>query len=323
MISRLIDAIVETPIITSFSRIGYAVRNRSERWADPRSYDLADKVVVITGATSGIGLAAAQMIANAGATLVITGRTAEKNRRARQELVASSGNERIFEVAADMGEMDDVRALAAAVLADHDRIDVLIHNAGALTNPRRTTSAGTEVTVASQVVGPFLLTQLLLERLRATRDARVLTMSSGGMYGAGLTVRNLEMAEVSYNGTKQYALAKRAQVTLNEMWAEMVPDVSFQALHPGWVDTPGVEDALPGFGKLLGPILRTPAQGADTLVWLASDRSAAHPSGKFWHDRRPRSIHKLGSTRKSDTPDKRTALWEWVEATAQAGSHTG
>lgn len=323
MIPKLIDAALEVPIISSFTRIGYDVRSRTDSWADLDSYDLSGRVVVVTGATSGIGLAAAHWFAKMGATLVITGRRTEKNRAAVDEVVQRSGNERVSEVAADMGELDQVATLAEQVLLRHDRLDVLVHNAGALTNPRRTTSAGTEVTVASQVVGPFLLTQLLLDRLKVTKEARVLTMSSGGMYGAGLTVRNLQMPEADYNGTKQYAIAKRAQVTLNEMWAEKFPDISFHALHPGWVDTPGVDDALPGFGKIVGPILRTPDQGADTLVWLGSDPTVTQSNGKFWHDRRQRSIHKLSSTRKSDTPDRRAALWEWVRAAAHADPQPG
>lgn len=308
----VIDTVLEVPIVSSFSRIGYEVRSRTEDWQSLDTYSLAGKVVMITGATSGIGRAAAALLAQAGATLVITGRRAEKNQGVVKELMAQTGNHQISEVAADMGELDQVQDLARRVIREHERLDVLIHNAGALTNPRSTTTAGTEVTVASQVVGPFLLTRLLLERLQSTGGARVLTMSSGGMYGAALSVSNLEMSEASYNGTKQYAKAKRAQVTLNEMWAQRHPEVAFHALHPGWVDTPGVDAAIPGFAKLMGPILRTPVQGADTLLWLACDDAALGTNGKFWHDRRERSIHKLKMTRESDTAEKRQALWDWV-----------
>ena len=304
MLRALIDNLVEGPIVTSFSRIGYEVRSRTDDWKPLSSYDLTGRVVVVTGATSGIGFAAARQFADAGATLIITGRKAEKNRAVVRELMATSSNQRISQIAADMGERDEVQILAGELLAGFDRLDVLVHNAGALINPRRTTTDGTEATVASQVVGPFLLTHLLIDRLKDNGGARVLTMSSGGMYGAALSVSNLEMAPARYSGTKQYAKAKRAQVTLNELWAERHPQVTFHALHPGWVDTPGVDDAIPGFATVMGPILRTPAQGADTLVWLASDDAATRSNGKFWHDREQRSIHKLPSTRASDTPEK-------------------
>ena len=125
-------------------------------------------------------------------------------------------------------------------------------------------------------MGPFLLTARLLPRLRGTAGGppgRVLTMSSGGMYAAPLCVDRLQMSPGDYRGSEQYARAKRAQVTLNEMWAERVDpaEVVFHSMHPGWSDTPGVAASLPTFGKIMGPLLRTPEQAADTLVWLAAD----------------------------------------------------
>ena len=223
-----------------------------------------------------------------------------------------------------MGDLEQVRRLAERVLADHDRLDVLIHNAGALTPERHVAPDGTEATVASQVVGPFLLTTLLLDRLAASAPSRVITMSSGGMYAAGLTVSQLEMTPEQYNGTEQYARAKRAQVTLNEMWADRFGDlgIRFHSMHPGWADTPGVDESLPTFSKLMGPLLRTPDQGADTLVWLAADDVALESNGRFWLDRRPRSIHKLPTTKRTDTTERRAQLWDWVADTAGADPST-
>ena len=121
------------------------------------------------------------------------------------------------------------------------------------------------------------------------------------------------MSEDESNGSTQYDLAKRAQVTLNEIWAEHVPDVRFHAMHPGWADTPGVAESLPGFRRLVGPLLRSPRQGADTMVWLTADDSAPlETSGQFWLDRRVREIHKLAATRKSDTPERRQRLLQAV-----------
>ena len=312
------DALIEAPIFTSFTKVGYAARKRIDGWSSLDDYDLSGKVIVVTGATSGLGYAAAQQFAKDGATLVLVGRGADRNQRVVSELIADTGNKSITQVAADMGEYQQVRDLAARVLADHNRLDVLVHNAGALSPERRLAADGTEATVASQVVGPFLLTALLLDRLAASTPARVITMSSGGMYAAGLTVSELQMTQEKYNGTKQYALAKRAQVTLNEMWAERFGerDIRFHAMHPGWADTPGVDASLPTFSKLMGPLLRTPAQGADTLVWLAVDDVPLASNGKFWLDRRQRSIYKLPSTKKSDTRERRAKLWDWVALTA-------
>ncbi|MCE9621171.1 MAG: SDR family NAD(P)-dependent oxidoreductase [Actinomycetia bacterium] len=312
------DALIEAPIFTSFTKIGYAARQRLEGWSSLDDYDLTGKVVVVTGATSGLGFTAAQQFAKNGATLVLVGRGAERNQRVVSELIAATSNKSITQIPADMGDYQHVRDLAARLLAEHDRLDVLVHNAGALSPKRQLASDGTEATVASQVVGPFLLTALLLDRLATSAPARVITMSSGGMYAAGLTVSQLQMTPENYNGTKQYALAKRAQVTLNEMWADRFGEsgIRFHAMHPGWADTPGVDASLPTFSKLMGPLLRTPAQGADTLVWLAADDAPLASNGKFWLDRRQRSIHKLPSTKKSDTPERRSELWDWVARTA-------
>ncbi|MEM8903825.1 MAG: SDR family NAD(P)-dependent oxidoreductase [Actinomycetota bacterium] len=315
----IVDRLLEAPVVPSFTRIGYSVRSRLDDWDELDDYDLSGRVMVVTGATSGLGKAAATQLARCGATLVLNGRTEEKNEAVRAEIESATGNTGLTTVAADMGDLDQVRAMADAVLERHDRLDVLIHNAGALTNDRRTAPDGTEATVASQVVGPFLLTSLLLDRLGSSAPSRVLTMSSGGMYTQGLTVRKLQMTEDDYKGPDQYARAKRAQVTLNEMWAERLADsgVRFHSLHPGWAATPGVEDALPTFNKVLGPLLRTADQGADTLVWLAADDGEPlDTNGGFWLDRRQRSIHKAPNTRKSDTPERRNDLWDWVVETS-------
>ncbi len=315
----LIDTLLEAPVVPSFTRIGYGARKRLDGWADLDSYDLDGRVVVLTGGTSGLGRAAAEQLAECGATLTIVGRTAERNQQIVNEITASTGNTNVDQIAADIGDYDQVRSLADRVLAQHERLDVLIHNAGALTDKRHDAPDGTEATVASQVVGPFLLTNLLLDRLAASAPSRVLTMSSGGMYTAGLTVGNLQMPAESYKGAEQYARAKRAQVTLNEMWAERYGHlgIHFHALHPGWANTPGVDDALPLFSKVLGPLLRTPEEGSDTLVWLAADDRAVESNGLFWHDREPRSTHKLSTTRRTDTPQRRNDLWEWVSETCK------
>ena len=122
------------------------------------------------------------------------------------------------------------------------------------------------------------------------------------------------MSAADYKGATQYARAKRAQVTLNELWAQRFGHlgIHFHAMHPGWVDTPGVDASLPTFAKVMGPLLRNPDQGADTLVWLTADNVALASNGRFWLDRRQRSIHKLRSTRTADTDQRRERLWNWV-----------
>lgn len=317
VLGTVFDKVIEGPVVTSFTNIGYQVRSRLPGWDDLSQSSLAGRTVVITGSTSGIGHATAESLARLGANVVVTGRQRDSANAVaavmNKSLPAGAGS--VSAAGADMGDFDMVRSFADELLTKHASIDVLIHNAGALTAKRHTNADGIEATVASQVFGPFLLTSMLLEALSngtSNDPGRVLTMSSGGMYSEGLTVDELEMSPNDYNGTKQYARAKRAQVTLNQIWAEQVSasDVVFHTMHPGWVDTPGVQASLPTFHKVVGPFLRSPDQGADTMVWLASDDEPALCSGEFWLDRTRRSIHKLPTTKRADTPELRKQLWD-------------
>lgn len=310
-----VDALLEAPIVPSFTRVGYGARSALERW-DHDVADLGGRTMVVTGATSGLGRAATSRLAHAGATVLMVARDEARLEQVRVELTTELAQDRatgeLELFACDLSDLDAVRRLAAHIQRSHDRIDVLVHNAGALSATRTESTQGIETTVAAQVLGPFLLTSLLLSQLRQGRPGRVLTMSSGGMYSAPLSVSSLQMGD-DYRGSEQYARAKRAQVTLNEMWAERVApsEVVMHALHPGWADTPGVRSSLPRFARTLGPLLRTPEQGADTLVWLASDDGEPLArTGAFWLDRRVRPIHRLARTRRSDTPERRAALWD-------------
>lgn len=313
-LADLVDRALEAPVVTSFSRIGYQARRRLHDWRPLWDYDLRDRTIALTGPTSGLGEAAAGWFARLGARLILVARNQEKVEALQRRLTDETGNDSISSVIADLGEFDSVRDAAREIASMDDALDVLIHNAGALFNERRTQSDGIEATVAVHVLGPFLMTGLLLEQLR---DGRVITMSSGGMYAVPLTVGGIEMHPDQYRGATQYAIAKRAQVTLNEMWADRVPAIRFHAMHPGWADTPGVSGSLPGFRTLVGPVLRTPDEGADTMVWLAADDGEpAASSGRFWLDRRVRPIHKLSRTRRSDTPERRERLWQWAASRA-------
>jgi len=327
MSGSLLDRLLEKTVVPSFTSIGPGVRRRLFDWRALEDYDLAGRVVVLTGGTSGIGAAAVEILAACGATLEIVGRDEAKTRGLVDTLKTRSGNTAIDAVIADLGKLDDVRGAAETLAGRHDHVDVLAHNAGALFPKRRRAEDGTDLAVELMVAAPYLLTGLLLPQLRASggengsEAGRVLTMSSGGMYTEALTVEGLEMSDADYTGTAQYARAKRAQVTLNELWSERVPaeEIVFHCLHPGWVDTPGINEALPGFSKVLSPLglLRSAREGADTMVWLAADDRALTATGEFWLDRAVRSPHKMEKTRLADTPERREALWQWCE------THTG
>ena len=212
-----------------------------------------------------------------------------------------------------MGDLESVRSACAAIQQQFAHVDVLIHNAGALLNTRQISPQGIEQTIASHVVGPFLMTTLLLPLMNS---GRVVTVSSGGMYTSALPVfangESLELPAHKYGGSKQYAIAKRAQVTLAEMWAAREPNTEFVSMHPGWADTPGVQESIPGFRRVTAPILRSASEGADTIAWLAAVQPLPGKSGSFWSDREIRSTHKSSRTKKNDTTSFRTALWESV-----------
>ena len=312
--ASILSAALDKAVVPGFSRIGYAVRSRLQHWQPLTSFNLIGKTVVITGPTSGLGLETARQLASLGANLVLVARNAEKCQRVIEELAPlCKGNAPVF-IQADVADLDQVRTACSQIASQFPRIDVLIHNAGALLNIREMSKQGIEQTIACHVVGPFLMTSLLITQLQG---GRVITVSSGGMYSVGLpqasSNQSLQMSVSKYNGTKQYAIAKRAQVTLNEMLAQRYPEIEFVAMHPGWADTPGVQQSIPLFRKLTAPILRTTNEGADTIVWLSCVHPLPGTNGTFWSDREVRPTHKTPQSRKLDTEANRLALWSQVE----------
>ena len=305
---------LDAAVVPGFSKIGYAIRKRLGNWQPISSFDLRGKTVVITGPTSGLGEQVARQLALTGANLVLVARNEEKCARVIAEITPlCTGNTPVF-VRAEMGDLESVRSACAAIQQQFTRIDVLIHNAGALLNTRQVSPQGIEQTIASHVVGPFLMTTLLLLLMNG---GRVVTVSSGGMYSSGLPVfdkgETLEMPAHKYGGSKQYAIAKRAQVTLTEMWATRVLQTEFVSMHPGWADTPGVQESIPGFRRVTAPILRTASEGADTIAWLAAVSPLPGRNGTFWSDREIRPTHKTPQSKKLDTEVNRQSLWQQVE----------
>jgi dehydrogenase/reductase SDR family protein 12 len=167
--------------------------------------------------------------------------------------------------------------------------------------------------MAGQVIGPYVLTTRLLPVLRASAPSRIITVSSGGMYAQRLDPDQVELGPDGYHGVTAYARAKRAQVALSAEWARRLAGtgVACHALHPGWVDTPGLAHSLPGFYRLMRPLLRSPDQGADTLCWLATADPELLDSGQFWHDRRPRPEYPLPWTAPAQ-PGAGARLWDLV-----------
>ncbi len=313
---KVLDTVLDRSVVLGYSRIGYAVRRRMASWpTDPAADALAGKDVVVTGASSGLGIATAQGLANLGARVHLVVRNLEKGEQARSELRRAVPAADLELWQCDVSDLDDVRRFAAEIGAAVPALAAIVHNAGAMPPERSESVQGHEMTMAIHVLGPLLMTELLLDQL-AAGHGRVVMVTSGGMYTQSLPAADPEYTRSTYKPATAYARSKRTQVSLLPVLADRwrARGVSVYATHPGWADTPGVVESLPGFHKVTGSILRDVAQGADTTVWLAAV-DPVPPGGGLWHDRRVRPDHYLPTTRESD--DQRQAMWSWARQAAQ------
>ena len=308
----LADTLLELTVFGSFSRVGPAIRRRLFGWTEPPADALAGRTVLVTGPTSGLGRAATDALAGLGARVILLGRSEERLTRLRGVLAARHGEDRFPVVVADMGSLVSVRAAADRVLATEARLDLVVDNAGAIHTERFDGPDGIEATFAVLVAGPFALLAGLLPLLRRTPGARVVAVTSGGMYAQGLDLDDLESRRGAFSGPRAYARAKRAQTALMREWARRLrPDgIGCVAMHPGWADTPGLAEALPGFHRRMRPLLRTPAEAVDTIAWIAALPDPAAASGSLFLDRRPRPFDRVSGTRL--TAGDRRRLWDRV-----------
>jgi dehydrogenase/reductase SDR family member 12 len=314
-VSTLLDTVLDRSVVLGYSKIGYALRRRTSGWpADPSPGALKGRDVVVTGASSGLGIATARGLAELGARVHLVVRNLEKGEGVLGELREAVPSADFELWRCDVSDLDDVRRFAEELGAAVPEISVLVHNAGAMPPKRTSSEQGHEMTMAIHLLGPLLMTELLLDNL-AKGQGRVVLVTSGGMYTQPLPVKDPEYTRGDYKPATAYARSKRAQVSLlpvlRDRWAPR--GVQVYATHPGWADTPGVVDALPGFHKVTGPILRDVEQGADTTVWLGGVEPAPE-SGRLWHDRRARPDHYLPRTR--ETEDERQAIWSWARQAA-------
>ena len=297
----------DAAVAPSFGAPGYHARQRT--WADPEiEIDLTGRHMVVTGANSGLGFATARALLARGADVTMVCRSQERGERARDDLREVNAAPKLALELADMGELEQVGALAERLQGAP--VHGLIHNAGALLDARQHTAQGHEVTFAVHVLGPHLLTRLLTDQLEQSMDARLIFVSSGGMYTQRMKVDALPDGLRDYDGATVYAQAKRAQVYLAGRWADQLGahGVAASSMHPGWADTPGVRSALPRFFELTRGLLRTPEQGADTIVWLAASPEGSMARGEFYLDRAPRATH-APLARTQSSPGDVDALW--------------
>lgn len=305
MLRKTADALLDASIVFSYDRTGY---RRHARGFDPRDLDadLEGRVCLVTGANSGLGRATAAGLAARKAEVWLLCRNEARGRKALEAIRRETGGDVRLEVL-DVASRKAIRAFAERF--PREKIHVLVHNAGVLPDRRTENGEGLELTLATNVVGPLLLTRLLEPKLRAARDARVIFVASGGMYATRLRLDDVQWERRGFDGVEAYAQTKRMQVVLAAQLARRWrrQGIAVHAMHPGWADTPAVRSSLPRFYRVTRRILRTPEQGADTVVWLAAAPAEKLGSGHFWFDRKRRSAHFVPWTRESAADRRR--LW--------------
>jgi NAD(P)-dependent dehydrogenase (short-subunit alcohol dehydrogenase family) len=273
------------------------------------TWTLAGKTVLVTGGTSGIGRAAALALARHGARLVLVARDPPRATETVDEIARSTGNRETVVVGGDLASFAEVRRIAAAVLALDRPLHVLVNNAGLVMDRRMVTVDGLETTLAVNHYAPFLLTNLLLERLRASAPARVVTVSSVGHKFAGrIDPAGLEPAG-RFRGMRLYCISKLGNVLFTRELARRMAGTGIEAysVHPGSVATRfGYNTAgiLHWGSKLVTRLRRTPEKGAETIVALCADTVVPGASGDYFFDRRPRRTSRAGAD-----PELARRLW--------------
>ncbi|MDA8380372.1 MAG: SDR family oxidoreductase [Actinomycetota bacterium] len=255
---------------------------------------MTGKTVVITGGSSGIGRETACALAWAGAQVVITSRHIERGNKAAATLRSRTGNPGVHAVQMDLADLTSVREGAAEILARFERIDVLINNAGVLLGTHRMSADGIEATFATNHLGPFALTHLLLDRIVQSAPARIINVASRAHRAAprGLDFDELASAK-SYEGRRAYAQSKLANILFTRALSQRLAGsgVTANCLHPGAVATGiGADDARPwrSIGRALTRPLKLSAwQGARTPAYLATSPRVAKVSGRYFAHCRP------------------------------------
>jgi NAD(P)-dependent dehydrogenase (short-subunit alcohol dehydrogenase family) len=260
-------------------------------------------LIVLTGATRGIGRAAAIELARRGAEVVVVGRERERVDAVVAEARGAGGGAPVHARVADLALTAGVRALAEELRDRHERIDVLVNNAGALFASRKVTSEGFERTLALNHLAPFLLTNLLLDRL----GGRVVTTASDAHTGARLDLHDLQ-TEKSYAAMRVYGTSKLCNILFTRELARRVPGLRANCFHPGVVRT-GFGKNENGIWKVLttlgSPFFRSPERGARSLVWLAISEEGGRLTGEYFEDEK---VAQPSATARD--PELARALWE-------------
>lgn len=283
---------------------------------------MTDRTILLTGATSGIGRAAALALATPGHRLLVAGRDATLLERLAIDLRATGAGE-VVPLRADLGTLAGVRSLASQVRAVTQRLDVLANNAGAIFDTRVVTADGFERTFALNHVSYFVLTRELLDLVAASPDGRIVNTASDAHRRARLDLADLQ-SERRYVAWLTYGMTKLCNVLFTRALARRLAadpaarHVSTSAFHPGFIASRFGDDAAPlfrlGMRLIKAAFAKTEAQGADTLVWLATAPGTESRSGGYFYQRRPGTLSTLA--RDDDLGER---LWAATDALVQTG----
>lgn len=293
---------LDKTIVFSFDKTGY--KRHLLQFPQETYQSQQGKKALITGGNSGLGFSIAKGLASAGINLHLVCRNQEKGLEAVKILQQDYPNITIDLSMVDLSELAQVDKFCDSLSGPFDYI---IHNAGAMPAEKEVSSEGYEKIFASQVFAPFIINFRLAKLNKLSPHARIIFISSGGMYLQKLNLSDLNFTKTAYNHYKAYANAKRAQIILTKLFATYLPQYTFSSMHPGWANTPGVQTYMPLFFRILKHRLRTSEEGADTAIWLALT-ATDYPSGKFWFDRTETSPHLLKSTETSVEEEQQ--LWD-------------
>jgi NAD(P)-dependent dehydrogenase (short-subunit alcohol dehydrogenase family) len=279
------------------------------------------KVCLVTGSSSGMGLVTARELAKMGARVVMLCRNRAKGEAVQTQIKEASGNTQVDLIVADLSELVQVRRAAHEFTQRYSQLHVLINNAGGMNAERKVTSDGLEATFATNYLAPFLLTQLLLDVLKASAPARIVNISAPAHKIGRIDFTDLQ-GEHHYNALKAYAQAKLAQIYFTYELAERLAGtgVTINALDPGHVVS-NFNNSTKGPMHVIAGVIyffdgRSPEKGAQTILYLATSLEVESVSGKYFLD-----CKQIPTSRRSYDVGVRQHLWDVSEALIQQKEH--
>jgi len=276
---------------------------------------MSGKVAIVTGANQGIGFATSEELAKLDAEVHMICRDEAKCSQAKDLIIASTKNQKIFAHQCDVSLFESIKRFSAEFSNNNEKLDVLVHHGGSIPVRRKLTSEGKEEMMAT-ALGAVLMTDLLVPLLQKPESGgRVVIVSNGSAVTVKARLDDLNTDIMPYDGNLIHTLSKRNQIELTEMLASKLKDknIVVNSMHPGWVNTDFLRNSSRAFYDEQKSSLRSPQQAADTIVYLASTNSSRVKTGEFWFDRFPSRTHMLFAFTALNTEEKRR-LWQNTKA---------